>query len=269
MSYGVNRAKKRTTRRRPSRGASAGRARAAGKSKRRGTSTKRATSARRAASGRTRRKAPRRTAARAASGRKRTTKSARKPRAKKAKLYTRYDPETGAKVRVYADSFEYANWLSRKPSKKRTARAALLADPLGTTATAAQKAAIRAGERIAEHTATRVLRTYAKPLVGAALGAAAELGGATLVAAVLPVAAALGGALLAFSSRPGAEENQLSVQFVQAQNKLIQESGGKTWMDVPESARTRLLNDYKAGLQRIAQVRAATTVQYSNRYRKG
>lgn len=206
--------------------------------------------------------------AKGGSGRRRSTRSARKPRAKKAKLYTRYDPETGAKVRVYADSFEYANWLSRKPSKKRTARAALLADPLGTTATAAQKAAIRAGERIAEHTATRVLRTYAKPLVGAALEGAAALGGATLVAATLPVAAALGAALLAFSSKPGVEENQLSVQFVAAQNKLIQESGGKTWMDVPESARTRLLSDYKAGLTRIAQVRAATTPSAINRWRK-
>ena len=50
---------------------------------------------------------------------KRATARSKKPAAKKAKLYTRYDPTTGQKVRVTNDTFEYRYWPSRKPSKRK------------------------------------------------------------------------------------------------------------------------------------------------------
>lgn len=271
MSYGVNRAK-RTTRRKVRR-QSSGRARAAGKRRSRATSTRRATSVRsaRRKSGRRAKSRQSRSATRRTRGAKRTTSKSSKSRSRsrKPRTYVRYDPETGAKVRVTSDSFEYQNWLSRKPSRKRQARAALLSDPFGTTATAAQKAAIRAGERIVEHTAKSAIRRYGGAAVAAATTAAAEIGGAGLAVAALPIAAAIGGALLYYSTQPGAEENKLSLQFVAAQKTLMQQTRAATWQQVPEAARNRLLNDYKTSLRRIAEVRRATSLQTSNRYRKG
>ena len=207
--------------------------------------------------------------ARATTTSRRSRKKKAAPRAKKARLYTRYDPETGQKVRVPAGTYEYLNWVSRKPSKKKIARAALKADPLGYIGQAGVIAGTRAAERVGERVGRTVLRRASGVGLTAAAAAAAELGGATLALAAVPIAAAIGGALLYDSTQPGAEENKLSLQFVAAQYTLLQESGGKTWLGVPESARTGLLEDYQHALQRIAEVRAATTLQQSNRYRKG
>ena len=207
--------------------------------------------------------------ARATTTSRRSRKKKAAPRAKKARLYTRYDPETGQKVRVPAGTYEYLNWVSRKPSKKKIARAALKADPLGYIGQAGVIAGTRAAERVGERVGRTVLRRASGVGLTAAAAAAAELGGATLALAAVPIAAAIGGALLYYSTQPGAEENKLSLQFVAAQKTLMQETGAKTWQGVPEAARTRLLDDYKHALQRIAEVRAATTLQQSNRYRKG
>jgi hypothetical protein len=260
VSYGVNRARKRTTRRKK-RQSSSGRARAAAKGRSRATSTRRATSARSV-----RRKSGRKVARKTSrSTRKRTTST----RAKKARLYTRYDPETGQKVRVTADTFEYANWVSRKPSKKKIQRAALKADPLGTIGQVGLAAGTRAAEKIAERGVRTVARKYGVAGAAAAAEGAAALGYGSVALAALPIAAALGGALYYYSLQPGAEENKLSLSFVAAQKTLMQQTHAATWTDVPEQARNRLLNEYKAGLKRIAEVRRATSLQTSNRYRKG
>lgn len=253
MSYGVNRSKKKTTTRRKKRRASSGPARSVGKSKRRGTRTKSVRRARSTA------KRPRKSSAKSRQ---------RKSRPKKARLYTRYDPETGQKVRVTSDSYEYANWVSRKPSKKKQMRAALKADPLGTIGVVGLAAGTRAAEKLAERGVRAAVRKYGVQGAVVAGETAAALGYGTVALAALPVAAALGGILLAYASKPGSEENALSLQFVDAQRKLVQESGVKTWLEVPEAARTRLLNDYKAGLSRIAEVRRATSIVTANRMRK-
>jgi hypothetical protein len=172
-------------------------------------------------------------------------------------------------VRVTSDTFEYATWPSRKPSKKKIQREALKTDPLGTLGQLGVVAGTRAAERLGTSAGRTITRRIGTGTLAAAAAAAAELGAGTLVAAALPIAAAIGGALLYYSLQPGAEENQLSLQFVAAQKTLIQETGVKTWAAVPEAARTRLLNDYKTALARIAEVRAATSLQTANRYRKG
>jgi hypothetical protein len=188
---------------------------------------------------------------------------------KKTRLYTRYDPTTGQKVRVASDTFEYRDWPSRKPSKKKIQREALKSDPLGTLGQLGVVAGTRSAERLGTQAGRSIVRRLTTGRVAAAVAAAEALGVGTAVAVALPIAAALGGALYYYSLQPGADENRLSLQFVDAQKKLIQESGAKTWMGVPEEARTRLLNDYKRGLARIAEVRRATSLQMSNRYRKG
>lgn len=271
MSYGVNRAAKRSTTRRRKRRPSNGRVRGAAKTRSRATSTRRAGSARRAPkrSGSTRATTRRRTAANRGTTSSRSRKKKAAPRAKKARLYTRYDPETGQKVRVPAGTYEYLNWVSRKPSKKKIARAALKADPLGYIGQAGVIAGTRAAEKVGERVGRSILRKYGGVAATTAAAAAAELGGATLAIGALPIAAAIGGALLYYSTQPGAEENKLSLQFVAAQKALIQETHARDWAGVPIAARTRLLDDYKHALQRIAEVRAATTLQQSNRYRKG
>ena len=210
----------------------------------------------------------RRTAAKAAT-RTRARKQKKAARAKKARLYTRYDPTTGQKVRVTRDSYEYANWVSRKPSKKKLQRELLKSDPIGALGQAGVIAGTRAAERIGTSVGRTVARRVGTGALATAAATAAELGFGGVALAALPVAAAIGGALLYYSTQPGADENQLSVQFVAAQKTLIQESGVKRWQDVPQAARDRLLNDYKTALARIAEVRRATSLQTSNRYRKG
>jgi hypothetical protein len=172
-------------------------------------------------------------------------------------------------VRVTSDTFEYKLWPSRKPSKKKIQREALKSDPLGTLSQVGVIAGTRAAERVGTQVGRSVLRKVGAGGVATALSVASSVGVGTAIALALPVAAALGGALYYFSLQPGADENALSLKFVEAQKKLVQESGVKSWIDVPERARTQLLNDYKRGLQRIAEVRRATSLQYSQRYRKG
>jgi hypothetical protein len=236
VSYGVNRAKPKT--RRKKRRASNGPARSAGKSKRRGTRTKSAGRARSTAK---------------ATRRKRTTTPKRKSKPKKAKLYTRYDPETGQKVRVTADSYEYTAWLSRKPSKKKQTRAALKSDPVGTLgilgATAGKKAVERAGERAA----SGALRAGRGRLVAAAtaLATSSTVGALAAAGAVGAAIYAMGKLAEAYTVSLGERANQISRQFVATQQQVIKQYGGSRWEDVPADLRNKLVNGYKAAIQKV------------------
>jgi hypothetical protein len=208
------------------------------------------------------------------SARKSTTKRsakrsarAKKPKAKKARLYTRYDPTTGQKVRVTNDTFEYRDWPSRKPSKKKLAREAFKTDPFGTTGSIAQQAAKRSIERVGEHAATRILRgarTAAIPGLVAGARALAPLAG---VAGL--TAAALG--LLLLEQRSvrnarltlGERVNALSREFVALQQQLAKEYGVDSFSQVPAEARNRALEGYK---QAIAKATAATKVTTRGRF---
>lgn len=239
-----------------------GRARAAGTRKAKSTRTakrKRPASARRAP-----KKSPakKRTkpAPKARASKPRAPKKKKAPKAKKARLYTRYDPETGQKVRVPNTSFEYYDWPSRKPSKKKVARAAFKADPIGTTGTLAQTAAKRAVERSAERVSSQVLRRATPVAVGAA-GALARAGG--VAAAALPplgvvgaIAAAgiLGGWLMdKATDSTGDKINRISLAFVAAQQELMKRTGTTSWAKVPEAPRNKLIAEYKAALAHVAK----------------
>lgn len=256
MSYGVNRASTRSTTRRKKRRQSSGRVRGAGKAKSRGTSTRRATSARSAA------KKSRRKRASKASSSKRTSSPSRRTKAKKPRLYTRYDPETGQKVRVTSDTFEYRDWPSRKPSKKKQQRAALLANPVGTLgmigAVAGKKSIERAGET-AVRTGLRQLRNIGLAeagLTAAGLGAAAT-SGAILAAGYVVMDKVAGHYTLAL----GDKLNAISNRFVETQRQLIAAFRGRSWADVPADVREKALRDYKRAISTAsAQGRGSANV---------
>jgi hypothetical protein len=178
-------------------------------------------------------------------------------KAKKEKLYTRYDPTTGQKVRVTKDSFEYAEWPSRKPSKKKLAREAFKTDPFGTTGTIAQTAAKRSIERLGEHTATRVLRTARTGALPAALAGARTL---APFAAPLAVAAATIGAAIAlwkhqqtYEYRTAGEAiNQVSREFAATQKQVMEQLRVRSWDQVPAEQRNKLVNGYKAKIAEIS-----------------
>jgi len=265
VGYGVNREweplngrarpaakrKKRASRRASSSASSASARRAKKKGKKKRTTTKRRSSTTRS---RTKR-APKKRAA-----------PKRKPAAKKARLYTRYDPETGQKVRVTAETFEYAEWPSRKPTKKKIARAAFRADPLGTTGTVVQTATKRAIEKQAERTATRIFRQVATSgavtgtlAAGSAYGkkaaiAALPIAGTAAIAGVgLSLAIALGEALRNQARvRTGDAINKLSLQFVANQKALMRATRAPSWDQVPKQARDQLIRDYKSAVATAA-----------------
>jgi hypothetical protein len=265
VSYGVNRAKKRTTRRKK-RPRSNGRAQAAAKRKGRATSTKRATSARparrkRAASSRTKARRSKSTGAR-----RTTSKSSRTKKPKAPRLYTRYDPETGQKVRVPVDSYEYANWVSRKPSKKKQQRAALVSNPVGTVGTIALLAGRKAIERAGERAGRQALQRAAK-WAPEAYAAAQAAGGATVVAAV-SAAALVGGAIYAMGKLAemhnvalGERANRITAAFAKTQDDVIAQATGRRprsdaerahlWQSVPSDLRTKLVKGYKDAIAKV------------------
>lgn len=264
MSYGVNRTrKKRSTTRRKKRQRSSGRARAAAKTRSRGTSRRRVSSARRA---------PKRSAARRTSKSKRKRSATRSASAKKARLYTRYDPEVGTKVRVTSDSWEFANWPSRKPSKKRLQRESLKRDPLGTLGTIGTTAGKKAIERAGETAARTALRAAGIPaiLAGARGAVATAAGGVTVagVAAAASVAAILaaGYAVMSHIAASGTVAlgdrlNTISTRFVETQRQLIRAAGVRTWEQVPAAVRTKAVADYKRAISTAsAQGRGSANV---------
>lgn len=246
MTYGVNRAKRAKPRRKLRR-PSSGRARAAGRARSHATSTKRGSSARRA---------------RKPTAKRRAKKARKAPRAKKARLYTRYDPTTGQKVRVTADAMEYASWPSRKPSKKRLQREALLTNPVGTLGVLGAAAGRKALERAGETAARTTLRTARAAGVGALGLSTAGLGAAAASAAIL----AAGYVVMDRVARAGTLEvgfrlNAISTRFVETQRQLMRTHRVSRWEEVPQSERTKALGDYKRAIATAsAQARGAANV---------
>lgn len=244
MSYGVNKW-----------ASTSGRARGAARRKRSARRTGSKSRPRSARPAKKRRSKTTTRAKRRAPARAATRKRAPKKAAKKARLYTRYDPETGQKVRVAADSFEYAEWPSRKPSKKKLQRESLKRDPLGTIAQVGTIAGKRAVERAGERASRDVLRQLgtggtAAAGVGAARRAVSGLAVPALAAgAGLSLAIALGESLRgAARVSTGNVIEKLSRQFVVNQAALVRATGARSWQEVPKEARDRLVRDYKSAI---------------------
>lgn len=170
-------------------------------------------------------------------------------------------------MRVTNDTFEYRDWPSRKPSKKKIAREAFKTDPLGTTGSITQQAAKRSIEKLGEHTATRLARTARTTAIPAALAAGrsllpfAGIAGLTALAigAVLLQNKSVSDARLALGERI----RKLSLAFIAAQNQMAAEYRVPHFGDVPSEARARLLAGYKDALNKLS---AATVVRQGGRF---
>lgn len=146
-----------------------------------------------------------------------------------------------------ADTFEYATWPSRKPSKKKIAREAFKQDPLGTTGAVAQQAAKRSIEKLGEHAATRVLRTARGGALAAGLSAGSVAAAATASASIL-AAAYLVGDTIARNERVklGDRLNAISLRFAETQRQLEAAFGTPgRWDGVPADLRAKAVRDYK------------------------
>lgn len=165
-------------------------------------------------------------------------------------------------MRVTADTFEYADWPSRKPSKKKLQRESLKRDPLGTVGQVGVTTAKRAAEKSAERVARDVTRAVSRSVgVGgilagaraASVGVAVAAAPAAIAGAGLTLAIALGTALKNQARvRTGDAINKLSLQFVENQKALMRATRAPTWNDVPREARARLLRDYKSAVATAA-----------------
>lgn len=188
-------------------------------------------------------------------------RAAKKPKAKKAKLYTRYDPETGQKVRVTNDTFEYAEWPSRKPTKKKLQRESLKRDPIGTSAQVITEAVKKSAARTVERETGKVARRVGgSAAVGA--GATAARASAAAIAPAVGAAAVIGAALYAMGRigelrnvAAGERANKISREFVAAQQNVMKQFGVSRWDDVPADLRTKLVNGYK---KKISEVYSTT-----------
>lgn len=182
---------------------------------------------------------------------KRAAKKPAKKKPKKAKLYTRYDPETGQKVRVTGDSFEFAEWPSRKPTKKKLQRESLKRDPLGTGAQLVAEAVKKSAGRAVERETGKVARRIGGSAALAA-GASSARAVAAAVAPAVAAAAVIGGALYAMGRIAqahnvalGEKANRISREFVSAQQSVQKQLRVARWEDVPSDIRTKLVNGYK------------------------
>lgn len=192
---------------------------------------------------------------------KRTTRATTK-RAKKARTYVRYDPTTGARVKVTKADPRYAAWSNRKPSKRAKLQEQILNAPGEYVAKRAKSVATTA----AGHAATGVARRVAPAALGlvgrvvssAAFAPLAGLTGAA-IAAVLLQNRSVARARLAL----GEKVNALSRAFVAAQLQMAGEYGVQHFGDVPAEARNRLLAGYKAALTDASK---ATQVTQSGRF---
>jgi hypothetical protein len=170
-------------------------------------------------------------------------------------------------VRVTSDTFEYRDWPSRKPSKKKIAREAFKTDPLGTTGSITQQAAKRTIEKLGEHTATKIARGARTTAIPAAVAVARSLAPFAGIAGL--TAAAIGLVLLQNKSVSdarlalGEKINKLSLAFVAAQKQMAAEYRVAHFGDVPAEARSRLLAGYKDALNKLS---AATVVRQGGRF---
>ena len=166
-------------------------------------------------------------------------------------------------MRVTKDTFEYAEWPSRKPSKKKLRRESLKRDPLGTIGTVGLETGKRAAEKSAERVARDVTRAVARSTgVGGILAGAGAAARAAASTVAIPAAAAGAGLALAIALgeslraqarvRTGDAINKLSLQFVENQKALMRVTRARTWDEVPKEARDRLVRDYKSAVATAA-----------------
>jgi hypothetical protein len=161
-------------------------------------------------------------------------------------------------VRVTNDTMEFASWPSRKPSKKKIARAAFRSDPVGTSGTLIQQAAKRSVEKAGEEIVRSGIRA-GRVAVRSGAGAATRevlVGALPVIGTVGALAAAgiLGGWLMdKATDSVGDKINRISYAFVAAQQALIHKTGVRTWQEVPDGPRTKLLQEYKAALAHVAR----------------
>ncbi len=152
------------------------------------------------------------------------------------------------------DTFEYEEWPSRKPSKKKIQREALKRDPLGVSAQVVTEAVKKSAARTVERESGKVTRRIAQ---SGAVGAAATAG-RSAVAAVAPAIAAaslVGGALYAMGRigqlrnvAAGERANRISREFVAAQQAVMKQLRVARWADVPTDIATKLVNGYKRAI---------------------
>lgn len=169
-------------------------------------------------------------------------------------MYTRYDPETGQKVRVTKDTFEYAEWPSRKPTKKKLQRESLKRDPIGTSSQMVAEAVKKSAARTVERETGKVTRRIA----GSGVAAAAASTARATVAAVAPAIAAasvIGGALYAMGKigqlrnvAAGERANRISREFVSAQQTVMKQLRVSSWDQVPADIRNKLVAGYKKAI---------------------
>jgi hypothetical protein len=240
MSYGANRwAATRT------------RARSAGSSKPRKRRAKKSSIASARAAPKKRGKRVSRSTKRAApKKRSRATKprAARKPRAKKARLYSRYDPVTGLKARVPATDPRYHEWPSRKPSLSKRRAEQFKVAPLKTAGQVALGVIQRRAEAQVSRTASRIA-TKTAPAAGA-LAAAALPYAASTVAALAAGAASYLLARAVTSSGATIDQRvaRANLAFRQARAYAMQQAGAREYNDLPAAVRDRLSATWKAAL---------------------
>lgn len=160
-------------------------------------------------------------------------------------------------MRVTKDTFEYAEWPSRKPTKKKLQREALKRDPLGVGTQLVAEAVKKSASRTVERETGRIARTVAQSGAVAATATALR----TTAAAAAPLVGAVGliGAALyamgkigqARNVAAGERANRISRQFVDTQRAVMKQLGVRSWEAVPSELRTKLLNGYKAEIARV------------------
>lgn len=208
----------------------------------------------------TTRKQPKRASAKRTAKKRAPKKRApKKVKAPKAKKYTRYDPYTGRKYSVTEDDPRFYEFLERKPSAVQRKANKLRAAPVDYITEEVQK---DVAKRAARNVQTQVSRTTRNIATGVT-GAVASSGAGRALSAALPAlgtvgalaaAGILGGWLMDKAGdwgrvpSLGERSNQLSLNFVKAQQALQQKTGARTWQDVPEGPRTKLIADYKQAL---------------------
>ena len=167
----------------------------------------------------------------------------------------RYDPVSGARVKVPESDPRYLSWSNRKPSRKKKLQNKILSDPVGYAGERARHIAEEAGKHAAVETIRHTGRAIAE---GAAEGggvAAYLAGGAAVAAAATAAASILAAGYLVGDKiardqriKLGDRLNAISLRFSQTQAQLEQAYGVKSWAGVPAAQRNKAVSDYKAAI---------------------
>lgn len=167
----------------------------------------------------------------------------------------RYDPVSGAKVKVPDSDPRYLEWSNRKPSRRKKLQNKILSDPLGYASERAQHVA----EEAAKHAAVETIRHTGKAVASGALEggalAATLATGASVAAAAGSAAAILAAAYVVGDKiarnqqvKLGDRLNAISLRFTQTQAQLEKLYGVRSWAGVPAAQRNKALSDYKAAI---------------------